>query len=122
MNRYLMVTLLLGAMLFGCATPLARINGDLPTKPIGLQIEPATAKVFLDDIYVGPATSYTMEQGGLPLTAGVHHLTFKAEGYMDETIAVSGVEESPTVSVRLLPKPDAPKKKPKKTKKIDWFK
>lgn len=121
MKRNFIFSLLFCAMLWGCATPLSRINGDLPTKPLGLQVEPTEAKVYLDNLYVGLATSFTVEQGGLPLTAGVHHLTFKAEGYMDETIAVTGVEESPTISVRLLPKPDAPKKKPKK-KKIEWFK
>jgi len=103
---------LLGAVLlllfaFSCAVPLTRINGDHPTATIFLDVEPANAKVFLDHVYVGRASSFTEEQGGMKIRLGYHLLRFDADGYISESVEVIGGEAQPPIKVRLLERPEA---------------
>ncbi len=99
---YLLLLILLTA---ACAVPLARINQGRDTGQIDLDVEPTNAKVFLDGVYVGQASSFTAAAGGMKVVLGRHLLRFEAEGFMPETVEVIGGEEQPPIKVRLLEKP-----------------
>ncbi|MDP8222318.1 MAG: hypothetical protein P9L99_03080 [Candidatus Lernaella stagnicola] len=107
MKRFFLI-LILVAFLGGCATPLARINGNAPTKPVFLSVVPEDAKVFLDGMYVGRAKRFTEERGGLPLTAGAHRLRLEAEEFLNESIVLTAEQGTQKIEIRMLPRPVPP--------------
>jgi hypothetical protein len=46
-----------------------------------LDIQPASAQVFVDGYFVGTVEDYSNTLGGVRLTAGPHRLEFQAPGY-----------------------------------------
>ena len=86
---------------------MSQINGDQPTATVNLDVDPPTAKVFLNGVYIGRASKFTGERGGLPLTHGMHLLRIEAEGYLTELIEVETTEGEATIEVRMLERPQA---------------
>ena len=103
--KRLFVAVLAVLLLAACAVPLARINGNQRTVKVFLDVEPASAKVYLDGIYIGRAKKFSAAKGGLDLTAGVHLVRFEAEGYLAELIEVITADGMPPIEVRMLIKP-----------------
>jgi len=77
----------------GCAAPpagydrtsgpqgsLAIISGD-DTGDVRVDVRPAGAQVFVDDVLVGTVDDYLHILGGLNLHAGRHRLEFRARGF-----------------------------------------
>ena len=64
--------------------------------------------MFLDGIYVGRAERFTVEKGGLAVTAGAHRLRLEADDFLNEQVVVTAQERSATVEVRMLPRPVPP--------------
>jgi len=103
--KRLLLTLLVLLLVAGCAAPLARVNGNRPTVKVFLDIEPDTAKVFLDDVYVGRAKQFALTAGGMDVTVGVHRLRLEEEGFITERLELIGAEGMAPIEVRMLPRP-----------------
>jgi hypothetical protein len=107
---------------FDCALPAIGSYGGIPASEPGipapepgpsdveasgtlrLDVQPVTAQVFVDGYYVGTAEDFSQSLAGVTLTAGPHHIEFRAPGY--ETVAVDVlVEPSRTMTYRATLKP-----------------
>jgi hypothetical protein len=103
--RGLLCAVVISLLLASCAVPLARISGDRPTAKIYLAVEPANARVFLDGIYVGHASSFSEAAGGMKVVLGYHVLRFEADAYITETVEIVAGEAPSPIKVQLLDRP-----------------
>ncbi|MCB9479086.1 MAG: PEGA domain-containing protein [Deltaproteobacteria bacterium] len=91
-------------------TPELQLTKGAPTAQVTLQIVPEEARVFLDGRYMGRARDFNGEPSVLHVTHGTHVLRFEADKFQNELTTVVVTEEPSLVSVRMLPRPQAPEK------------
>ncbi|HEV3056788.1 MAG TPA: hypothetical protein VGY48_01010 [Vicinamibacterales bacterium] len=71
-----------------------------------LDVQPASAQVFVDGYFVGSVEDYANTLGGVRLTAGPHRLEFQAPGYQTLGLDVMiGAGRSITFRADLKPQP-----------------
>ena len=64
--------------------PTRSIQTTAPAGSVGglsFEVTPATAAVFVDGVFVGPAHSFSATESPLNLSSGRHHVELRAEGY-----------------------------------------
>ncbi len=94
-----------------CAVPMIHINSDRDVAGLALVIEPETAKVFLDDRYIGRAVDFNGAHNRLELTRGGHVLRFEADGFQNERVEATATQGPTTLRVKLLVRPADDEKK-----------
>ena len=85
-----------------------------PTEPTGylsLQVEPATAQVYVDGEFVGEINDFRWMLPGRPLPPGPHRVELRAPGYQTVTFDVR-IHPRETATYRNTLAPEGPAKPP----------
>ena len=80
-----------------------------PTEPsqignLRLEVEPRSAQIYVDGVFVGTVEDFYHTLAGLGLTPGPHHLELRAEGYETAVVDVI-VDANRTITYRATLKP-----------------
>jgi hypothetical protein len=86
--------------------PPAREVTQLTTGSLVLQVQPASAQLFVDGYYFGTPADFDGRQGELALEAGVHRVQLVAPGYESVTVDVN-MRVNQTVRYQNVMKPVA---------------
>jgi hypothetical protein len=69
-----------------------------------LNVEPASAQVYVDGFYVGSVADFSDPRPGLSLPLGWHRLEFRAPGFLTPAINVTiGLDRTTTYEGKLQP-------------------
>lgn len=101
------------------SAPAARAPGPREIGTLLLDVEPATARVYVDDVDQGVVSDF--RRTGLMLLAGPHRIELRAAGYESLTIDVTIVADVPTRYRGNLPATRAPMAGPEPPRRPDTF-
>jgi PEGA domain-containing protein len=87
--------------------PSEQIETQLTTGSLVLQVQPATAQVFIDGIYFGTPEEFDGRRGELALEPGPHRVQLVAPGYESVTVDAR-ITANQTVRYQNVMKPVAP--------------